>query len=141
MSHDNIIEAAKVAHKTYWKSTTDEGTGDKLASTVTKAWQKSIISNDIRCEVKIAMDLNERIDVIDSKSATAFEMKVSGKNPHHEFYKDIFKVIIYNENNCIMIKRLVFLTEKSGADKLLKGLGKSVTDHFKNKLPVEIVAI
>ena len=140
---DDIVEAAREAHKRHWISTSDESTGDKQATAVTKAWQDSVASDQIKREVQITKDLNEKIDVIDFLTATAYEMKVSGKNPQHEFYKDIFKVIIYNQFNDKKIKHLVFLTEKDGAAKLTKGLGKAVIESATqyNLLSIKIVPI
>lgn len=80
--------------KQHWLATSDESTGDKQATAVTKVWQNSTVSAEVECEVPIEDNLNEKIDVIDFSTATAYEMKVSGKNPQHEFYKDIFKVLI-----------------------------------------------
>ena len=121
-----IIKAAQLAHKEHWRRTSDESAGDKQATSATKSWQNKVISQNVCCEVQIADNLKERIDVIDLSECTAYELKVSGKNPHHEFYKDIFKVIVYNQNHSNKINQFVFLTEKEGADKLNKGMGKEV---------------
>jgi len=121
-----IIRAAKLAHKEHWRGTSDESVGDKQATSATKSWQDKVISQNVRCEVQVADNLKERIDVIDFSECAAYELKVSGKNPHHEFYKDIFKVIVYNQNHPNKINKFVFLTEKEGADKLNKGMGKEV---------------
>ena len=85
-------------------------------------------SGHIKCEEPITKDLKEKIDVIDLSTATAYEMKVSSKNPHHEFYKDIFKIIIYNQHHDKKLKHLVFLTGKDGADKLRSGLGEVIIE-------------
>ena len=124
---DKVIEAARAAHEKHWRSTSDESTGDKQASQVTKVWQSAVKSEDVQVEVSIADDLNERIDVVDFSTATAYEMKVSGKNPHHEFYRDIFKVVVYNQRYPDKkLERLVFLTEGCGVKKLNGGLGEAV---------------
>lgn len=128
MQINEIVEAAKVAHEQHWQATSDESTGDRQASAVTKAWQAAVASKAVRVEVPVADDLNEKIDVVDFSTATAYEMKVSGKNPHHEFYKDIFKVIVYNQHHGKKLERLVFITEKDGANRLNKGLGKAVME-------------
>ena len=128
MQTNEIIEAAKAAHEQHWQATSDESTGDRQASAVTKAWQAAVASKAVRVEVPVADDLNEKIDVVDFSTATAYEMKVSGKNPHHEFYKDVFKVIVYNQHPDKKLERLVFITEKDGANRLNKGLGKAVME-------------
>ena len=89
-------------------------------------------SDDIQIEVRIGGGLNERIDVIDTANATAYEMKVSSSNPHHEFYKDIFKVIIYNQHHTDTLKHFVFITGEKGAQKLNEGLGEAVQQYMAN---------
>lgn len=128
MRRDDIIKAARIAHRRFWRATTYESEGDKQATAITTAWQRSVSSNDVKCEVRIREDLNEKIDVIDFSTATAFEMKVSGKNAGHEFYKDIFKVLIYNQHHNKKLEQLVFITEKEGVAGLSKGLGKAVLE-------------
>ena len=131
MKSDEIIEAARVAHERLWRATSDESIGDKQAAAVTVAWQKSVASKDVKCEVRVEESLNEKIDVIDFSNATAYEMKTSGKNAGHEFYKDIFKVLIYNQHHDKKLERLVFITEKEGIARLNKGLGKAISEFVK----------
>lgn len=140
MKNDNIIRTAVVAHKQYWRATSNESEGDRQATNVTKAWQQNVESPRIKCEVPIGDNLKEKIDVVDLSTAIAYELKVSGKNPQHEFYKDIFKVVVYNQNNKEKIKSLVFLTEQVGTDKLNRGLGKAVTNSSK-QLGINIYVI
>jgi hypothetical protein len=128
MQNSKIIESARLAYREHWRATSNESTGDRQATKVTKTWQQRVVSSDIRCEVSIRRGLNEKIDLIDHSAGIAYEMKVSGKNPHHEFYKDIFKVLIYNQHHAKKLKGLVFITEQDGADKLAKGLGKAVAE-------------
>jgi len=68
-------------------------------------------------------------------------MKVSGKNPQHEFYKDIFKVIVYNQYHTLKLKNLVFITEQQGAKELSRGLGKAVTDESASQYNLNITVI
>ena len=128
MKHDDIIKAARGAHRRFWQPTIDESAGDKQAFAVTVAWQNSVVSRNVQCEVPIQENLNEKIDVVDFSTDTAYEMKASGKNAGHEFYKDIFKVIVYNRNHDRKLKRLVFITERKGISRLDRGLGKTVIE-------------
>jgi len=121
MKSDEIIKAARVAHGRLWRATSDESTGDKQATAVTVAWQKSVTSKDVKSEIRIEENLNEKIDVVNFSNATAYEMKTSGKNAGHEFYKDIFKVLIYNQHHDKKLERLVFITEKEGIARMKKG--------------------
>jgi len=137
-----IIEAARLAHRQFWRATSDESTGDKQANKVTKAWQKMVASDDIRCEVPIKEGLKEKIDLIDHSANMAYEMKVSGKNPHNEFYRDIFKVIIYNQHHGKKLEGLVFITEQYGADNLNKGLGRAVKELLaQHRLYIDVIGI
>jgi hypothetical protein len=142
MEGNKIIESARLAYEQHWRTTSDESTGDKQATKVTKAWQQDVVSNDIQCEVPIKEGLKEKIDLIDHSVNMAYEMKVSGKNPHHEFYRDIFKVIIYNQHHAKKLRGLVFITEQDGADKLNKGLGKAVKELLaRHKLDIAVEGI
>jgi len=142
MEGNRIIESARLAYEQHWRTTSDESTGDKQATRVTKTWQQDVVSNDIQCEVAIKEGLKEKIDLIDYSVSMAYEMKVSGKNPHHEFYRDIFKVIIYNQHHAKKLQGLVFITEKYGANNLNKGLGKAVKELLgRRKLAITVKGI
>ena len=142
MTDYKIIEAARLAHRQLWRAPSDESTGDKQAKKVTKAWQESVVSNDIQCAVPIKEDLKEKTDLIDRSANMAYEMKVSGKNPHNEFYRDVFKVIIYKQHHGEKLEGLVFITEQDGADKLNKGLGRAVKELLAQyKLCIAVVGI
>jgi hypothetical protein len=60
----------------------------------------------------VTPELDQKIDVVDSETSSAYEFKVSGKNAWAEFYKDIVKVIIWNEKREKKLTRLVFITEE-----------------------------
>lgn len=49
--------------------------------------------------------------VLDRVEMCAFEFKVSGKNASSEFYRDVVKVLLWNEHHAEKIRRLVFITE------------------------------
>jgi hypothetical protein len=139
--NNEIITAAKTAHQQFWRATSDESTGDKQASAVTKTWQHAVESEHIRPEVPVAVHLQEKIDLVDFSTATAYEMKVSGKNAGHEFYKDIFKVLVYNQHKDQKLRTLVFITEQHGADKLNRGLGEAVIEAVRQDTFLDILVI
>lgn len=60
----------------------------------------------------VTPELDQKIDVVDSETACAYEFKVSGKNAQAEFYKDIVKVIIWNQKRKRKLSGLVFITEQ-----------------------------
>jgi len=91
----------------------------KSAQAITKKWQEEVCNESIQREVEICKDSPEKIDIIDFDNKIAFELKVSGKNIKHEFYKDLFKVLAFNENNeDRRISRFVFISEHNGIDQL-----------------------
>jgi len=128
---NQILAIARDVHAANWKPASDESAGDKLASKITKEWQRRAceLPNGIQKEVEVSEDLNEKIDLLDTQDHIAYEMKVSGKNPQHEFYKDIFKIMVYNKgcrDNQQKIQTFVFVTEKNGAKKLHQGMAAAV---------------
>ena len=76
---------------------------------------------------------------------TAYELKASGKNTHHEFYKDLVKVLTYNEYQVSedRLTKLVFISEETG----IRSLRVRLDDMFlkmlesKHMLSIELVAI
>ncbi len=113
-----IIETIQNIHGKYRLSEGSVSTHTKSAQKITKEWQRAIKSDEINVEVKVSPENNEKIDVIDIRTSTAYELKVSGKNTHHEFYKDLAKVITYNEYQDNKLKKLVFISEASGIESL-----------------------
>ena len=81
--------------------------------------------------------------MVDFRDLVAYELKVSGENPSHEFYKDLFKVLVFNQNhNVIKLQRLVFITEGKGINKLEKGLGKAAADFLQQfNIAVELARL
>jgi hypothetical protein len=63
-------------------------------------------------EALVAPEVDQKIDVLDQETNCAYEFKVSGKNAQSEFYKDVVKVIVWNERRKNKIARLVFITEE-----------------------------
>lgn len=138
MNDTRIVTEARRAHASFWRPTSDEGTGDRHAAAVTRAWQQALQDlPGIGFEVSVASGLNERIDVVDHENGIAYELKVSGKNAGHEYFKDIFKVLAFNQERSNPIKRLVFLTEAFGAARLHAGLGGYAT-RFGEQLGIEL---
>ena len=94
----------------------------KNAQSVAKTWMTTCWNLDkdrMQIEVSIHPGLNQRIDVLDTKEMIAYEFKVSGKNATAEFYKDIVKAILWNEERENKIKKLVFITEESHGRRFL----------------------
>ena len=143
----DIIGTLREIHHQYRLIDIDESTVSKhtkSAQRITREWQESIKGDSIQVEVVVSLNNSERIDAIDFSTSTAYECKVSGKNPHHEFYKDIAKVLTYNEYNPQKsITKLVFISEQSGIDSLNKRLDPKYLRLLRmvHSLDIELVDI
>lgn len=85
------------------------------AQAIAKAWRSAVHelnSDRYQIEPLVSPELDQRLDVLDLETSTAYEFKVSGKNATGEFYKDIVKVIVWNQRRKNKIGRLVFITEE-----------------------------
>ena len=116
----------------------------RSAQKVTKLWQESVCNDLIKSEVQVSNNSNEKIDVVDTQGKAAYELKVSGKNSHHEFFKDLFKIITFNlHNNQNPIEKFYFITEESGRKNILNRLDEKfvlmISD--KHKLIIEVISI
>lgn len=141
-TRDEIVAEARRAYKRHWRMTGEESTGDKLAALVTRTWQEAVSSSDpdrFSVEFSVATHLKERIDLVDRREGVAYELKVSPNNPHFEFYRDVFKVVVARQHALANLKRLVFLTPGPAANKLLSGLaGQVVKDSGRLGIAIEI---
>lgn len=126
-NEEQIIEIANLAIYQHWVKTSDVSKATQAAQKVCNEWQNylhHIHDQNIKTEVKVSKFLNERIDVIDYSEGVAYELKVSPNNTHFEFYKDVFKIIAYNQSNPDrMISRLIFMTPGKGGPSIKEGLG------------------
>ena len=117
------------------------------AQAIAKTWRMAAVSLDpsrYQCEVLVRPDLDQRIDVLDRAEMCAFEFKVSGKNATAEFYKDIVKVLLWNEHHPEKIKMLVFITEETSGRRHLdtampKAFMKFLAQNHGLKVQVEFV--
>lgn len=142
---DQIIEAAQAAflHRLKEGSVSDH---TRDAQKIAKLWMTACWKIDparIKYEVGIHPELNQRIDVVDEEERTAYEFKVSGKNATAEFYKDIVKVILWNEQRPDKIKRLIFITEKEfGSPALEAPMPQGFMQYLaRNGLDVEVAYV
>jgi hypothetical protein len=109
-----IVEAAEEAFKARVMVGSDVSTHTKNAQAIAKAWRTAAFDLDparFEYEVPVRPDFDQRIDVLDRKEMCAFEFKVSGKNATAEFYRDVVKVLLWNDRHEQKINRLVFITE------------------------------
>lgn len=119
---DPIIQAAQEAFKQRLRDNNDVSDNTRNAQAIAKAWRSAVHILDpdrFQIEVLVAPDLDQKIDVLDTETNTAYEFKVSGKNATGEFYKDVVKVIVWNQKRKKKLNRLVFITEEEWGRKYL----------------------
>jgi hypothetical protein len=112
---DAVIEAAQLAFSSRIKGSSDVSENTKNAQAIAKAWRSAVHRLDpdrFQIEALVAPELDQRIDVIDTEDRVAYEFKVSGKNAWAEFYKNVVKIIIWNETRSKKISGLVFITDQ-----------------------------
>ena len=110
-----IVKAAQLAFSIRLKDSNDVSENTKNAQAVAKAWRGAVHELDpdrFQIEAMVAPELDQKIDIVDPEAACAYEFKVSGKNASAEFYKDIVKVIIWNQRRKKKLSSLVFITEE-----------------------------
>src|SRR5208282_648005 len=112
---DPVVKAAQLAFSLRLKDSSDVSENTKNAQAIAKAWRGAVHELDpdrFQIEAMVSPTLDQKIDVVDTQSARAYEFKVSGKNASAEFYKDIVKVIIWNQKRKNKLSSLVFITEE-----------------------------
>ena len=112
---DPVVLAAQAAFAVRIRDSKDVSENTKNAQAIAKAWRGAVHRLDpdrFQIEAMVAPELDQKIDVIDPETASAYEFKVSGKNAWAEFYKDVVKVIMWNEKRNKKLSTLVFITEE-----------------------------
>jgi hypothetical protein len=112
---DPVVQAAQLAFSVRLKDSSDVSENTKNAQAIAKAWRSAVHALDpdrFQIEAMVTPELDQKIDVVDQESGCAYEFKVSGKNAWAEFYKDIVKVIIWNQKRKKKLSCLVFITEE-----------------------------
>jgi hypothetical protein len=112
---DPVVTAAQLAFSVRLKDSSDVSENTKNAQAIAKAWRGAVHKLDsdrFQIEAMVTPDLDQKIDIVDSETNCAYEFKVSGKNAWAEFYKDVVKVIIWNQHRKKKLSCLVFITEE-----------------------------
>lgn len=112
---DLVIQAAQLASAARLRGENSVSAFTRNAQAIAKAWRKAVHDlNPDRFLIEALVDpeLDQKIDVLDQEKHCAYEFKVSGKNAQSEFYKDVVKVIVWNERRKTKITHLVFITEE-----------------------------
>jgi len=122
-AEDPVVNAAREAFSLRIADSDNVSDHTRNAQAIAKAWRGKVYAMDpdrFQIEALVAPDLDQRIDVLDPATTTAYELKVSGKQAHSEFYKDVVKLIVWNEKRKLKLTRFVFITEASWGQKYLE---------------------
>ncbi len=114
-AEDPVVLAAQAAFAARIKDSKDVSENTKNAQAIAKSWRSAVHTlnpDRYQIEAMVTPELDQKIDVVDPETTSAYEFKVSGKNAWAEFYKDVVKVIIWNEKRTKKLSRLVFITEE-----------------------------
>jgi len=120
--NDPVVQAAQTAFALRLREGSNVSDHTRNAQAIAKAWRSAVHELDpdrYQIEPLVGPDLDQRLDILDTETHTAYEFKVSGKNATGEFYKDIVKVIVWNRRHKKSIVRLVFITEEEWGRKYL----------------------
>lgn len=124
----SVVNIARLSRERLWTETGSASDGTRLSTAVTRDWQdgvkKRFGGDRFRAEVQAGKAATRhRLDLLDTQCGVAYEFKVSANNPHHEFFRDIFKVVAFNEASSTKVQRLVFIAPASAVQHLKAGLG------------------
>ena len=112
---DPVVSAAQLAFSVRLKDSSDVSENTKNAQGIAKAWRSAVHKLDpdrFQIEAMVTPELDQKIDIVDAETACAYEFKVSGKNAWAEFYKDVVKVLMWNQHRKKKLSSLVFITEE-----------------------------
>lgn len=122
-----VIATLEPIHRKYRLKIGNVSEHTKSAQRITKDWQYALSKLGFLTEVSVSQTNKEKIDVVDKKKRIAYELKVSGRNTHHEFYKDLAKVLTYNEyHEDAPLRLFVFISEADG----IKSLSRRLDEKF-----------
>ncbi len=85
---DLVVSAARRAFSARLKNSSDVSENTKNAQAIAKEWRGAVFRlnpDRFQIEAMVAPELDQKIDVVDSETACAYEFKVSGKNAWAEF--------------------------------------------------------
>jgi len=96
MMNNVVLQCLTETHNELWENGKDVGLQTKSSSKITKVWQEKLLLIDATRFIPEYKVGGYKIDLADTKEGIAYELKVSPKNPHHEFYRDVFKIVYAN---------------------------------------------
>jgi hypothetical protein len=82
LAEDPVVTAAQLAFAVRLKDSADVSENTKNAQAIARAWRSAVhdLNPDrFHIEAMVAPELDQKLDVVDSETACAYEFKVSGK--------------------------------------------------------------
>jgi hypothetical protein len=142
MRTEDVVEAARRA-LAYWDWSSDEAIANRYEEQVARAWRDALerkYPGRLDFEVEpVPGERRSRIDAVDFVQGIAYEFKVSGKNPHHRFFRDLWKVVALNaQPGGARVQRLVFVVGSPGARELGDAFTSRVRDVAAQALGIEV---
>jgi len=132
---DPIVNAAQSAFSERLRGAGSVSEHTKNAQAIAKAWRAAVHALDpdrFQIEAMVSPEFDQKIDVVDTATACAYEFKVSGKNAWAEFYKDVVKVLMWNERRKQKLSRLVFITDEDHGRRFLDApMPQAYVDYLK----------
>jgi hypothetical protein len=114
---DPVVQLAHEALQARLREAADVSQHTKDAQRIAKLWRASVVAldaNRYQHEAPVDPAFDQRIDILDTTGRVAYELKVSGKNAHNELYKDVVKILLYNQSSSrTAIQRLVFIADEA----------------------------
>ena len=96
MTTNIVLQCLTETHNEFWENGKDVGLQTKSSSRITKVWQERLSLIDAKRFIPEYKVGGYKIDLVDMQEGVAYELKVSPKNPHHEFSRDVFKIVYAN---------------------------------------------
>jgi len=112
---DPVVAAAQLAFSVRLKDSSNVSENTRNAQAIAKTWRGAVHKLDpdrFQIEAMVTPELDQTIDIVDSQTACAYEFKVSGKNAWAEFYKDVVKILMWNQYRNRKLTSLTFITEE-----------------------------
>jgi hypothetical protein len=142
--NDPVVLAAQAAFAARLREGSNVSDHTKNAQAIAKSWRAAVYElnpDRFQIEILVAPHFDQRLDVLDLETNTAYEFKVSGKNATGEFYKDVVKVIVWNRKRKKPISRLVFITEEVWGRRYLETpMPREYMEHLKEHA-LEVVVV
>ena len=120
-----IVAIAAQVHRQCWSQGFNVSEQTKKSQVTCKQWQVLVLDEFGQRFTKEkpigGIGTGQKIDLVDENDRVAYELKASKNNVHMEIYRDVFKILVFNQRNPTnRIRTLVFIAPKLGIENLGK---------------------